>query len=448
MKDPALLNGFIPPHELAGKAADTPVLLAFSGGPDSSALLSMLVESCKRFNAPLFAAHVDHMIRDNEHERDLSFCIDTAKKLYVPLFILKEDVPRVSVETGESLELAARRIRYEFFAKLMKEHGIPILVTAHNADDNLETVLLNLTRGCGLDGLCGIPPCRPIPGADGVVVRPILGMTKADILAYCRDRSIDFVTDSTNANDDCSRNSIRLHAVPVLREICPSVAHNVYRTCCTVREDREYLSNIADKAFPSGSDALPLPELNSLPLPIRKRVLKGFFDSDLEATHINALVKLAEQGVPHSGISLPGGICAKVENGALSFQRALAAAEAEPYCIPLRRGNNPLPGNRTLHVSDSEINIYNSLTSANIPINIIKGDMFARSRRPGDRIKLGNMHKSVKKLMCDKKIPLSDRDTYPIVCDGDGILYIPGIGVRDGSAARNGKIICISLITG
>ena len=450
MNNSLLPVGFTPPHLLAGMPKDTPVLLAFSGGPDSSALLSMLKRSCDLYGAPLFAAHVDHLIRSDEHQRDLDFCKKTAEALGIELFTLTEDVPSIAKESGESLELAARRVRYSFFDKIMKEKGIPILATAHNADDNLETLLLNLTRGCGLRGLCGIPPCRE--AEYGKVVRPILGMTKADILAYCEENGVDYVIDSTNSVADCSRNSLRLNVIPELKKICGSAAENASRTCRILCEDREYLEEIAEDFLGRHRDALPAKELCELSLPIKKRVLIAFFGEGLEEKHVYSLLELAEKSIPHSSLSLPGNTRALIENGCM-IKVSGPATEEKPcdFSVTLKEGINTFPGGFSLIVSSrkSDIqNVYNSITYASIPFDTINGTLSARNRRGGDRIRLGGMSKSVKKLMCDKKIPLCERDVLPIVCDDLGILFIPGIGTRDFCRKKSDRMIYISLIKG
>ena len=183
---------FIPPHELSGLAADTPLLLGFSGGADSRALLDLLVRYRESTGAPLFAAHVNHMIRGDEAVRDMRFACETAATAGVHCFTLCADVPALAKQRGQGLELTARQVRYEFFGRIMAENGIPVLVTAHNADDRLETLLFNIARGCGLGGLCAIPPRRPF--GDGVLIRPLINAPKADIVAYCRERGLALVS--------------------------------------------------------------------------------------------------------------------------------------------------------------------------------------------------------------------------------------------------------------
>ena len=181
---------FTAPHILSGMLANTPILLALSGGADSSALLFMLCEYCKKSGAPLAVAHVNHMIRGEDAERDRDFCRSLAKKLGLPFYLLEADVPALAREHKRGLEEEARITRYEFFEKVMRENSIPLLATAHNATDNAETVIFNLTRGSGLHGMCGIPPTREFSG--GRIIRPLLKMSKDEILAFCRENGIPF----------------------------------------------------------------------------------------------------------------------------------------------------------------------------------------------------------------------------------------------------------------
>ena len=312
----SLPEGFRAPFELAGVPEASPVLLAFSGGPDSAVLLFMLTKYRELTGAPVYAAHIDHKIREDEHDRDREFCEKIAKQYGVKLFTLVADVPAIAKESGESLETAARRVRYDFFEKIMKENEIGILATAHNADDNLETVLLNLTRGSGLKGMRGIPPVRSFGG--GVIVRPILDMSKDDILSYAKENAVEYVLDSTNVIADCSRNIIRLKVIPELKAINQSVIKTAKRMSDSIAEDEAYLDGIADEIAQKCSDGIALKELCSLPTPVKTRVI-GKLAGGLETVHVKSILKIAEGGVPHSSISLPGKICAKIEDGKLIY---------------------------------------------------------------------------------------------------------------------------------
>jgi len=440
--------GFVSPEFLSGKPKNAPILLGFSGGPDSAALLSLLLKWRELTGAPIYAAHIDHMIRDGEHERDRKFCERVTFEGGVKLFTLIADLPKIARESGESLETAARRVRYGFFNKIMKENGIEILATAHNADDNLETILLNLTRGSGLKGMRGIPPTREIEG--GTVIRPILGMSKDEILAYCEENSVEYVIDSTNAVADCSRNIIRLKVIPELKSINPSVVKTAKRLSDSVRDDEKYFDELADSFLEGKNDFIALDALGAIPdVSVKTRIIQKLGGSGLETVHIESILKLAEKGEPHSSVSLPDKKRAVIENGRLVFEDDTKESPAEYTEIQLKEGENPFFHSVLRVSSQSERNVYKSETQAAIASDKIIGSLVARNRQAGDRIFLRGMHRSVKKLLCDAKIPLELRDKLPIVCDGDGIVFIPYIGVRDGMSAKNSeKKTYITLISG
>ena len=147
------------PHILAALPKDTPVLLAFSGGADSSALFHLLLNDAKENGFKLHAAHFHHGIRGEEADRDARFCEAVAAKNGVPFYLGRADVPALAKANGNSIEAEAREQRYSFFEKIMREHNIPILVTAHHSEDQIESILLHMLRGSGIGGLCGMQAC-------------------------------------------------------------------------------------------------------------------------------------------------------------------------------------------------------------------------------------------------------------------------------------------------
>lgn len=432
-------RGFTFPHILSGLHKSASVLVGFSGGADSSALLHMLCEYGKHNGAKIYAAHINHGIRGSEADRDEGFCKGVCEKLGVEFFSLRADVPAIAKETKESVETAARNLRYSFFEKIMRENNIPLLATAHNANDNLETMLFNLARGSSLSGMCGIPPTRPC-GA-GLVIRPILEMTKDEIYEYCKENSIDFVTDSTNTDTDYTRNKIRSEIIPILAEINGGAIKNASRLSRALRADSLCLdaiqSEFTAEFFKNGT--IKTEQLNKAPEAIASRAIVAVYSDlseggNLEYTHINAVKELSRKAVPHSSVSLPKGIEAVIEDGCIGFRKAEKKMDIEPYNITLSDGKNYISQtNCEIIISPSQNpkNIYKNSIFTTIDFDKISGSLYARSRLPEDKILLGGMHKSVKKLMCEKKIPLKLRPKLPIVCDDKGILAIPGIAVRD-----------------
>lgn len=439
----ALPDGFKDPSLLSGLKKNTPILVGFSGGADSSALLLMLKIYCEQNGAPLYAAHLNHGIRGEEADRDEQFCKQFAKELGIKFFSKKLNIPELAKQSGEGIENAARNARYSFFDEIMTKNNIPILATAHNADDNLETVLFNLTRGAGLYGLCGIPDSRPL--LHGVVIRPILTLEKRTILEFCEKHKIKFVTDSTNFENDYTRNKIRNRVVPILKEINPGVIGNVSRSTESLKEDSLCLQSMADWFVDEleKDRSIELEKLCGSPASIVNRALiRLYYEASgggtLEATHINAIKSLARKGIPHSSVSLPSGIEVTVENGRLYFVSPKKRNTEIPFKAKLDNGKNEIDAaNVDIFVNSDQYskNIYKKSTVLYIKSDKITGDLIARNRLAGDKILSGGVHKSLKKLMNEKKIPLELRSRIPIICDDNGILAIPFIALRDGVKA-------------
>ncbi len=439
-------DGFAPLHLLSGMKKDSSVLVGFSGGADSRVLLDLLYKYSQKTGAKVYAAHVNHGIRGEEALRDERFCVSVAEKYGIPIFVHHIDIPSLSAETGKSIELCARDERYAFFARVMKEHGIPLLATAHNANDNLETMIFNLTRGTGLSGLCGIPRARKCDG--GLLVRPILEMSRDDVLEYCNKNSLDFVTDSTNLDTAYTRNKIRSNVIPVLKQLNPSAEGSAFSTAELLRRDAEFLDSLADGfiARHKNSDgSLPLNAINCESDVITSRAIIKLYselcDTALEAVHVSAILTLCKKSVAHSSICLPCGVFAAIENSSLIFTKNAPRPTGIPiFEIEAHEGSNSISQiNAEIIIGNThkEINIYKKSIQFDIDSAKISGKLILRSRKEGDTILVGGMHKSVKKLLCEKKIPLDERCRLTFICDDDGIVAIPFIGVRDGARIIN-----------
>lgn len=204
-----------------------PVLVAVSGGADSVALLHRLLRSGYRCTV----AHCNFHLRGEESDRDEAFVRDLCRRLDVELLVAHFDTKAHAAANHQSIEMAARELRYEWFAKILDQRGIQAVAVAHHADDAAETTLLNMTRGTGLRGLTGMKP------KVGRVVRPMLNFSRADIENYCRANKLDYVDDSSNASDDYARNKIRHHVIPALKGINPSFL-------ATMRANADHLQGV------------------------------------------------------------------------------------------------------------------------------------------------------------------------------------------------------------
>lgn len=423
------------PWELAKYPKETPVLLALSGGADSRALLHLLAEFSKRDGFPLTVAHIQHGIRGAESLRDRDFCRSLAAAYGVECAVLDTDVPALAREHGTGIEEEARQVRYRYFASLMRERNIPILVTAHHADDNLETVLFRLARGSGLHGLCGIAEAREFAG--GMLVRPLLKITKEEILGFCRENKLEFVTDGTNADLTYARNRIRGEVIPVLESLFPGVALRAAATVSSLAEDEAVLSDEADAFLQKNGGELPCGELQALPPAVRKRVLTRAVTEAAgkppEEVHLTALCDLIAGKTPNAEVALPGDAVAQVVRSKLRISEKLPAPE--PYCLPFAVGRFTVGGVeiRVRNGADPECKETVSNGYDQISVNLPEpAKLCWRPMRDGDEILRGGMHRKVRKLYAESGIPANLRRVLPLLCNGESILWVPFVGASDG----------------
>ncbi|MBQ7106527.1 MAG: tRNA lysidine(34) synthetase TilS [Clostridia bacterium] len=385
------------------------VTVALSGGADSVALLYCLLELKEQFSLNICAAHLNHNLRGDESLRDANFVADLCKKLNVDLSLKSADVSSVAKETGESIELAARRVRYDF----LNEVSGGIIATAHTASDSFETMLFNLSRGTAVKGLSGIPPKRDN------LIRPLIYCTRADVEEYCKQNNISFVTDSSNLSDNYTRNKIRHNVVPVLREINPAADIAALRTAKTLREDNEFLESTAQSAFEKcvNDKRIDLNVLSNYHPAIAKRVIKqfyeGLFSAMLDNTAIETLYKFCCSGTGQ--IVLPQCITLRVKNGFLEIL-------TDNKC------------NVTYEVKlEKQEKINNLLLKNAFDYDKIVGDATVRTRREGDKIRLANrgITKSLKKIFCEEKVPNELRERLPVIADDKGIIWVYGVGISE-----------------
>ncbi len=446
-------NLFKDPSHLSGYGEDSPILLGLSGGADSSLLLHLLCDWASAAGATVFAAHLNHGIRTEEYggeaDRDESFCRELCTKLGVKLFVKRLDIPKMAAESGRSLETEAREARYGFFAEIMRENNIKILATAHNADDNLETQIYNLARGCGIDGLVGIPEARPLESVEGgIVIRPLLAAEKRDVLAYCKEHSIPYITDSTNCEDDYTRNAIRHRVIPVLEELFPQIKRSTQRLSRSASEDSDHILSEAKRIIEKCGDRVPVRVLSELHPSVAKRVIRLMFelvsDATLEYVHVASVLSLLDAEKNGAAISLPDRIRACVVDGYLCFENDTAeATDTIQYSMRLQSGFNKIGGTRfAVLLSEGEpqkeARGYSLYASARVTATL-SDSLYARNRQAGMTVCDGGINKKIKKLMCDKKVPLHDRDTLPLVFSDDQIIYAPLCAISDKARTRGGE---------
>ena len=380
------------------------VVCAVSGGADSMALLWGLYLLKDSLQLDLSAAHFNHQLRGEESDRDEAF---------VRVFCADYGIPFTSgceqVVAGEKgLEAAAREARYAFLK------GLPgKIATAHTADDNAETILMHLVRGTGLKGLGGIAP------VNGNLIRPMLQITRSEVLSFLEEYSIPYVEDSSNGGDDFLRNRLRHHVMPLLKQENPSLSQNLSAMAQRLRQDEQALLLAAEKDHTDNVD-----QLRTMAPAIRSRVLSQMLlqagVKEPESEHIAAMEKLVFSQNPSARATFPGGVVMTRNYDTLkAIEEQTPLAEQEITCP----GAYVVSGMKLiLSPNDSAERMKDSF--AFTP----KGKMVVRSRKAGDTIRLLGGTKSLKKLFVDKKIPAANRDAIPVLADEDGILAVIGIG--------------------
>ena len=418
------------------------VIVGFSGGADSSVLLSFFAFQRERFpELNIIAAHLNHLIRGDEAMADEAFCQSFCRERGIPLEIRRADVPAISKRTGKGLEEAARDERYAFFEELSEKYSGALVATAHNADDNLETLIFNITRGSGTRGMTAISPVR-----DGKYIRPLLSCTSAEIREFAMDAGIPFVVDSTNSSTDYTRNSIRHNIIPRLREINPRVSTAALRLSRSAGEDCEYIELEAERIIGERT-VLSRRELSELHPALLRLMVKAKTDSvtNLSRKNVSDCRQLVI-GSQKGSISLPTGCtfvadCDEVYILALdgcSGDKELSGSEKAPLKMneAVEFGNfSVFCGDIDRYISLFGENVYNLSLHIRIDCDKINGKLSLRCRLPGDRILMGKMNKNLKKLFCDKKVPVRLRNSLPIIEDEGDVLWVPMVGVRDGCAA-------------
>ena len=383
------------------------VVVALSGGADSVSLLHIFYSIKEKYSLNIYAAHLNHGIRGEEAARDENFCKILCKKYNVPLLVHHADIPKLARERRISEELCGRDERYAFLHRAAAERNA-VIATAHNADDNAETLIFNLRRGTALTGAAGIPPKR------GDIIRPLLTQTRAQIEVYCRENGLDHVTDSTNLSDDYTRNKIRHQITPRLRELNPRWEAAAYRFTQSAAEARDYLNAQARKALDESRTAygysaeILLKNHNA----VLFTALSLLCDGCAERAHLELIVNILRDG---GAVSLSGEKTAVCRQGVFRIK----TNSDSKFLLEI-----PLNGEISFDFGDTMIcaAVDNSKLENKTPV--------FRFRQSGDRFtypKRG-VTKPIRKMMNEQKIPSELRDGVLLLCLDDTVLWCGGVG--------------------
>jgi tRNA(Ile)-lysidine synthase len=433
------------------------VLVAVSGGPDSVALLHVLHELRNEFSLHLEVAHLQHGIRGAEAEKDARFVAELVERLALPFHLKKIDLPRMKSDAGRgNLEALARKERYRFFAAVVRERNLGKVATAHTVDDQAETVLMWLMRGSGMKGLGGMEPIhRTRPegksARDGLtVVRPLLKVSKAEMVDFLNAKQLAYRVDRTNQDDRLLRNWIRLELIPKLTARSgPGFSTRLAHQAELLRGDEWVLERLARRELARirRADGLDRKLFLKQPVALQRRILRLWIEEargdllGIDFDHIAAMRELIADGPPQGRLAPPGGLELVKEYQVLRLVKHNRKRKRSPcYSYELPIGTPLSIPESGLTVCSERISapltgLPDSLSAAVFDAALLPRTLTLRNFRRGDRYQPLGMagHRKVKDLFVEKKTPLSVRATLPLLLAGDEILWIPGHG-RSGVA--------------
>jgi len=440
---------------------DEVVVLGVSGGPDSMALLHLLLELNKSagWELHLHVAHLNHQLRGDQANEDAAFVQAACDSMSIPCTIDQRDIRKSAAAEGLSIEEMSRRERYAFFERVCIQTGARAVALAHHADDNAETILHRVLRGTGLRGLAGIPRSRPLgPGSQIRVVRPLLRFTKAELQRFLVDAGVAFREDRTNTSNEAMRNRIRNILLPAIeQEVNPQVRDALNRLGLQARWLEEFLVETVQRTFEtiviSRTDRSVV--LNADAVLRKSRIVQaelvrtayvalGLGEQDLAFAHLSAVLEILADPASGKQSQLPGGLVVEKRYGQLSFtmptteSREALADEIAVHCP----GRTVLPVRRlelecsTQEVRDCDIHrLRRQATRMEefVDVTAVHGPLVIRSRKPGDRFTpLGAPgSKKLADFLADEKIDPKDRERVAILCDQLGPIWVIGHRIDD-----------------
>jgi tRNA(Ile)-lysidine synthase len=425
------------------------LIVGVSGGVDSMVLLHLLYACREAFDLSLIVAHVNHGLRPVESEKEVELVQKEAARLGLPFEYGQFNVKEFQKRGGLSPQDAARRVRFHFFHNLLQKHDAQKIVLGHHADDQVETVLLRLIRGSGLQGLKGMLPIR-----DGKVIRPLLGVWEEEIQSFAMEKKIPFLSDSSNLKKDYLRNRIRLALIPLMeREYQPNFKEILLRTSDILREEDDYLEKGAEAAYQKvvreGSEALSFKfsEYQSLHQAIQWRVIRkilgriydrGVAVEEGEWSDVHEMYRKLHQSSPSFLLELPRGAWVEKRYDVVLLGKGKVKPFL-PFDVELI-----CPGRTLIREIGKEVviektdrdkfkNYRGPLNTALMDYGSLQFPLRMRNFRPGDRFyPLGAKGtQKLKNFFIDHKIPKFERPKVPLLVSGEMIAWIVGYRIDE-----------------
>ena len=449
------------------------VIVAVSGGPDSVALMKALSLLAPEYRLSLVVAHLNHGLRGAEADEEEGFVRSLSYRMELEFVSGKIDIAALK-EPGKSLEELCREERYAFLKKAAVDYGAGKIAMGHHREDQAETVLMNLLRGSGAEGLRGMRPVR-----EGLIIRPLLQVTRKEILAFLEERGLSFRTDSSNAQECHLRNRIRHQLLPLLKTgFNNRIEENLSRTAEIMRLDDDYLATEVeewlcrrDLSGPLGGKRLPLAEFLKLHLALQQRVMKNLLTrmshsgQGIGYKHVQAALTLASGSCGSASLDLPDGVLLRREYDTIIFTRSPERPAGSPvrgasgkrtFCYPVM-----IPGWTEVPEAGLVINFQfvdrtdQAVISAPggpvyLDYEVLCPPLFIRNVIPGDRMQLLGMtgKKKIKALFIDEKVPRGRRDMLPLLADQLSVIWAVGLRIssRVGIREQTHQVLKVEII--
>ena len=433
------------------------VVVAFSGGSDSTTLLHSLYSLKDSLSLELHAAHLDHGLRPESSGADADFAREFAEYLGIPFTTERVDTNALKAKHGLSVEEAARRLRYEFLSRVASKHGADCVALGHTLDDQAETVLLNVIRGTGLDGLSAMKAIssRKIGAGRVTLFRPLLSVSKSEILAYCAENDLDPRLDESNLSTEFTRNRIRLDLMPRLEQYNPSIRNALARLASSASMDLDFIREEVERAardivaVDSHGAGIERERFSRLHPALAYHLLRHAVEivkgdtNDLELRHVSQMFEMMS-GASGKSMNLPGGLRLHVDYHSAHVYRTDALDSPVPAMdgasIELRVPGSVAKGEwivSSRFVENDSRSIESpkddSRLSERFDADAIGETLLLRTRKAGDTFQPLGMgsEKKLKDFMIDSHIPRRWRDSVPLVESRGHIAWVVGWRIAD-----------------
>lgn len=423
------------------------VIIALSGGPDSTALLFTLNALKRQYGLKLHIAHLDHMFRGEEEARkDCDYVLNLANRLKLPFSLGRAKVKEYAKDAGLSLEEAGRHMRYEFLSNIAKDVGANKVALGHTLDDQAETILMRFIRGTGLGGLRGIPPIRRLDGK--FIVRPLIEVWRKDIDEYLRNLKVKPRQDATNLMPKFLRNRIRHELIPYLEKFNPNIKEVLARNAENIVYDYEVLASSVDEAFKKCAGIkdnlveIRLRNFKTKPLGLRRQILRKAIETSkgnlrsIDYSHIENIEDLIES--KRGSLDLPD------KMRATKTKRSIVFYKSSGFKIPVLKVYRELsvPGRAfipELHLSleakfiEGRAEFKKSRRVEYVDYDKIKFPLYLRTWEKGDKFRPLGMakEKKLQDFFVDEKVQRNRRGLIPLIVSGRKIIWVCGLRLSD-----------------